>query len=54
MEGEIMRGKPELKIEREKINKTKKNSNGMFSARMWRIFFAIINFQNFIEIRVKI
>jgi hypothetical protein len=32
-----MRGKPELKIEKEKIYKTKKNSNGMFLARIVQI-----------------
>ena len=32
-----MRGKPELKIEVEKIYKTKKNSNGMFVARIIQI-----------------
>ena len=37
MEVEIMRGKPELKIETEKIYKTKKNSNGMFVARIIQI-----------------
>jgi hypothetical protein len=37
MEGEIMRGRPELKIEAEKIYKTKKNPNGMFVARIIQI-----------------
>jgi hypothetical protein len=37
VEGEIMRGKPELNIETEKIYKTKKNSNGMFVARIIQI-----------------
>jgi hypothetical protein len=37
MEGEIMRGKPELKIETNKIYKTKKNPNGMFVARIIQI-----------------
>lgn len=32
-----MRGKPELKIESEKVYKTKKNPNGMFVARILQI-----------------
>ncbi|RBW68586.1 hypothetical protein [Bacillus taeanensis] len=32
-----MRGRPELKIEAEKLYKTKKNPNGMFVARMIQI-----------------
>ena len=32
-----MRGKPELKIELEKVYKTKKNPNGMFVARILQI-----------------
>ncbi|AIM33679.1 hypothetical protein DF16_orf05264 [Bacillus thuringiensis serovar kurstaki str. YBT-1520] len=32
-----MRGKPELKIESEKVHKRKKNPNGMFVARILQI-----------------
>ncbi|KLA37113.1 hypothetical protein B4158_0769 [Bacillus cereus] len=37
LKGEIMRGKPELKIESEKVHKRKKNPNGMFVARILQI-----------------
>lgn len=37
MEGAIKRGRPELKIEKENVYKTKQNPNGMFIARVNQI-----------------